>query len=74
MKHLLTSKNFWCAVLLFVFSLLEFVGTIPTIRENPKISGIVGMLFAVTWVVLRLITNTTVSASFAIPNIFGKRK
>jgi len=61
------SKSVWAAISLFLVSTLATVGELPIVTSNPKATGIIGVVYAVAWVLLRIITDTPISIS-SLPN------
>lgn len=68
-KSLWKSRNFWAAIALFVLSLLTALTNFPGLYDNPTITGVIGMLFAIAWIVLRMSSSDDeVYPTVNIPN------
>lgn len=68
MKTLWKSKNFWGAVSMFALSGLTLMGNLPAFSENPTVMSIVGMAFALLWILFRMTTNQAITPSVNMPH------
>lgn len=62
------SKSVWAAVVLFSLSLLVTIGTFPSVVESPYFQGVVGMIFSILWVLLRMLTDQPITPNINLPN------
>ena len=66
-KPIWHSRSFWAGIALFSLSALTCIGEFPQVKDNPMYAGIVGMLFAICWIMLRANTDTGVYPTINLP-------
>jgi hypothetical protein len=57
-KKIYQSKEFWAAMSLAAFSILQYFNTMPNL--TPQMTAVIGVAYAIVWTVLRVKTNSTI--------------
>jgi hypothetical protein len=51
------SKTIWGGISLFILSVLTIIGSFPEIQNNPRLAGVVGIIFSIFWIIVRAVTD-----------------